>query len=358
MQKFLAKSLGFCLLFILSLEVYSISLPATSYPPTIRNEEFGFDNLDPIVAKRGTFTFGRTAQIRADWHINSEGWNSLTQYSDQADDSRLLVTLSGDSYVNSLYHGDSTQITGFLKAYLPAAAEVYGFGMPGTNMADYWRFGCYYKKFKPDICLYLINSGDVAGALAELARNSKASQVQLDDKGLRFLPREIDRLEIYKRLLRRSKAWTFLNQNFDLTNETIAVVNKIRAIASLSLFAPAPTPKPSPASIDSTIASLVDDIVLQTPNSRHIFLLHPNRESIYRTAGNECELEPDLKQLENALSNHPKAEVLNLSPIFAREYRRNSRKFEFEINRHFNAYGNSVVAQAIADHLGLPHPSN
>jgi hypothetical protein len=353
MATFLFKSAAFALIFLLALEVYSIFLPATTFPPVVRDRHFGFDRMDPNVQFTGTFTFGRLAQIRADWHINDEGWNSRRQYTIPPDSSRFLVTLSGDSYVNSLYHEDHTQITGFLKQYLPSTTEVYGFGMPGTNIADYWRFSCYYKQFRPSVCLYLINSGDVTGALAEMGRNPKASQIQINESEIRFIERNPDPLEPIKKNLRRSKAWTFLNQNFDLTNEAIAVARKLASLASLPLRKRASDSEAAPNFAEISTTRLIEAIISQNPDARHVFLLHPNRELIYRSGGKDFSLVPDLECLETLLSTVPKAEVLNLSPIFASDYRKHSQKFEFEINRHFDAYGNSVVARAIADYLSL-----
>jgi len=157
-----------CLLicFILLELVFRFVIPASQLPDTVWCESGGIPHFDTKGKTDGIFTAGRFAQLRAQWHINNDGWISETDYSDTRLPGRRLIAIIGDSYIEALAVGVNKNVSAVLGRLLGSQVDVYSFGYAGSPLSQYLQMSRYVaRKYKPDIFVINVVHNDLQKAL-------------------------------------------------------------------------------------------------------------------------------------------------------------------------------------------------
>ena len=93
---------------------------------------------------RGEYVNGGFGEIRADYKINKEGFNSIIDYSDSTPDS-LKIAIIGNSFIEGLRNPVESSIGRLIEKMQNNKMVVYEYGRSGGNIVDY---SFIYKKYK------------------------------------------------------------------------------------------------------------------------------------------------------------------------------------------------------------------
>jgi len=155
------------LIVLILLEVFFRTvIPAANPPKYFFNEEekiYCFSNKK----KKGVYTIGRFADIRAKWSINNMHWNYPIGY--YPVDEKKLITVIGDSYIAVLEVDADENYPYLLRERLKTDYEVYAFGIPGAPLSQYLHMSRYVNKhFDPDILIINLVHNDFDQSIYEL----------------------------------------------------------------------------------------------------------------------------------------------------------------------------------------------
>ena len=342
----------FSALLVVVLELAFRLLPATSFPDLVFDSKYNIIRFDTTGKTGGVYTYGRLAEIRGRWAVNNDGWNSSTDYLPVEQRTKPLVVLIGDSYLENFYLDGEHHLGAELARRSDQRFDVYELGRSGMTLAEYILMVEYaYDRYRPDYLVFLVNADDLSESIRSLGTRSKWTQIEnIGQDTYKILPGSYVPSDL-KKALRKSAFFRYLNSQFLLSPNPPAFD-----------FAMHPK-RPRPAQID-TVALLRNGAhwildSLQAQQRRidipMLFALHPDRESIYRDpTATAIPLSRELSIIRDDIRQRNQENTfnfLNLTDGFVSAYRRDSRRFEFEINPHWNAYGNETAAAALYQQL-------
>lgn len=137
MKQFLFHITIFGIFLILTAEVF---LHITGLASDVMDRELNGEGV--VVFKpnaEGYRTRGLRAEVNAHYHINAQGWNSLTNYDSIGDG--LSIAIVGDSYIagfwNDVNKTVAAQLQDTLQSIWGKDIKVHSYGHPGANFLDY-----------------------------------------------------------------------------------------------------------------------------------------------------------------------------------------------------------------------------
>lgn len=101
--------------------------------------------------------------------------------------------------------------------------------------------------------------------------------------------------------------------------------------------------------VDYTIGKIREE----NPDKRIIFILDAPRENIYSGINVEKSGSYWLHELMQKVTSKYNVEFINLAPLMEADYQKNGKKFNSEIDWHWNEYGHTFVAETLYNHLTL-----
>jgi hypothetical protein len=111
---------------------------------------------------KGIAVYGGLGEIKGNFSINNQGWNSVKDYEHLPTD-KINIAIIGDSYVQG-FHGNVEESIGrLLEKSLHDSVNVHEFGIAGGNIVDY---GVLFEKFikgKYDYAFIRLAKDDLIG---------------------------------------------------------------------------------------------------------------------------------------------------------------------------------------------------
>jgi len=118
----------------------------------------------------GTWIVGKWGDNKATFHMNSDGWNAVRDYTAQKIPGTTRVAVIGDSYVEALNVEPAAAMSAVLEnARLQRGLkiEVYPFGISSASASHYLAMMRYVRaRFSPDLYIVNIVHNDIQDSLA------------------------------------------------------------------------------------------------------------------------------------------------------------------------------------------------
>ncbi|WNJ19762.1 alginate O-acetyltransferase AlgX-related protein [Pontibacter sp. G13] len=315
-------------------------IPAAYFDPTyqiMRNDAEG--------PRTGQYTNGRLSEIRAPWRLNEHGWNSAFDFVPKAGRSKPLVAVVGDSYVENLYCAPESHLDYLIYEGLEQEMDVFGFGRRGGNFSNFVPMIDYVnQEFQPDVYVFVVNHRNLRESIMELGRKPNFMQVAWENQQWKTIPAKAYQPHPFKEMANSSAIVRYLRMNIPME----------LAWPHLPPLFPqeemAETPKPE---VDQTAACLhlIQEMQQRAGNTPILFVLHPNRPSIYD--GDVPVVQTEELQIVKESLQSMNLPVVDLNSAFKQAYERDQKLFEFEVNQHWNEYANEVAAGEIVRFLKL-----
>ena len=124
------------IILVLVLELFfRFVIPSNNPPQTIFSKEDLLYKYKPN--QLGLFSIGKFAQIRSNYRINNDGWNSLIDYRKKKNNSKKRIAVIGDSYIEAFQVDYDKSYPSLLSNVLKNEYEIYSFGISGAPLSQY-----------------------------------------------------------------------------------------------------------------------------------------------------------------------------------------------------------------------------
>ncbi len=342
------------IIFILFEFFFRIIIPASDPPRGFFNEKeriYHYSNKK----KNGLVTFGRFAEIRSKWHINNMGWNYPIDY--YPEHNKKLIAVIGDSYIEAFHVDVNKNYPYLLKKKLNADYEVYAFGVSGYALSQYLHISRYVKKyFEPEIFIFNIFQNDFDESIYELyPQRDYLFQLSVSKGG--SITEKIPRLNYsmaqyrptWQQLIYRSALFRYLYLNLKVTEkwkQFTAEARKEEFEANIKVK----NVKQNKDLIFRVTSYLVKAIREENLSRRVIFILDAPRDAIYSDRLNESKV-LWLNEMLKTICSQNNIELIDLTPLMLADYKLHNKKFNSEIDQHWNEYGHEFVANVLYDYL-------
>jgi hypothetical protein len=356
---FLVRVAVFALMFGGVAEVWLRTvMPACEVPLMYQEQPATIYRFDPHRSTSGLFTVGRRCRRGGEWRVNNAGWNSNVDYASGAERQRPLVALFGDSFIEAFLTDADEHIDAYLPSLLPGS-DSYAFGLSGCYLEQYVAESRYAEeRYQPDVLVIFIDRADVSDSLREGGTLSPFWW-QIGARGASFeeLPPTAVKTVTLKTLLARESALVrYLRYNAKLTlpgmpNGGVLQPGAGREASGDGAGAPAPADDAWKGLLPAA-DFMVGRLCAQHPGTPIIFIAYSDsHDDRYLTEEDVARrpLFPDGRAVEAACVDRPQCSFVDLRYAFSRDWAEHHVRFESADGDHWNAYGNRLVARAIAD---------
>jgi hypothetical protein len=328
--------------------VFRTLIPASDEPFAYYDAAEELLRYDATRHRDGTYTVGALAQQRSLWHVNNCGWNSDIDYLPRESRTLPLVAIIGDSFVEALNVDTDRSLASRLRRRLAGSYDVYSFGMSGAPLSQYLQEARYVRRrFQPNVLVFVLVHNDFHESFRPQSVHSHFLHVREAGAGFAEEDPEPYRPSSSRRILSRSALvrYLWLNLKTEGIRKTL-----FRARRGLAEAERQPTPAEIPRAVQRATVFLIERIVEENLGSHVLFVTDGPRREIYSrsVAGSDGER---YNHLVRAACDGLGCPFLDLTPILAVRYRRDGRRFETPYDRHWDAYGHEVVADAVYDWL-------
>lgn len=359
---FIARLLVFAVLLGIVSEVWFRTItPASELPVSYIDPATRIDRFYAEGPSEGVTTIGRLARHGGDWRVNNMGWLSDVDYQPPEERSKPLIAVFGDSYIEGFLTDLREHVDVVLRARLDERWDVYAFGKSGWYLEQYVAVARYARdSFKPDIMVIFVNGEDVQASLRENGvRSSKWFQLSTASKGFEELPPSqvepsMTRLKIAvtysataRYLLHNAKVEPPWGGQPGIEDINIRVEDDERRADVAE----------DPQVVESAIQALVpaatfmlDTLTGENPGVPIIVVGDGPRYLSADEAGAPI-TDPDIAAIQSSSAANPSCHFLDLRRVFSADWDQNHQRFEGIDTNHWNAYGNQVVANALAQFL-------
>lgn len=171
MKKFVRQLLIYSLLFFLLAEVAVriFGFAGHTVPNTYIDGEY---RLKP--GSKGTWVKGTSGEIKSQYAINKEGFNSVIDYSTN-DTTKNYIAIIGDSYIEGLHSNVDSSIGRKIEGLLPNhQLEIHEYGISGWNAWNYLEItNLIHDNY--DLIYVLITDKDLIGGIPSKANITSES---------------------------------------------------------------------------------------------------------------------------------------------------------------------------------------
>ena len=299
-----------------------------------------------------TFSKAWNFSILTRKHINNYGYMNDVDFS-KGETTPLLVII-GDSYVEATHVFNKDSMHGLLSNRVGRRGRVYGIGYSGTALSQYLAFAEFSRKeFSPNGMVFIIVGNDFDESLTKYGWGPGFHYFSPGD----FSVTRIDW---------PGKTWA----GFIVSQSALA--RYVRGNLSfdptfLSWLWKGNTAKTSAEFVGNTRANadqerledskaVVDNFLIKVPmwtglaRDKVLFVIDGMRPSLYSPEGMDAAKGSyfDLmRQYFIGKSRQLGHAVVDMQPVFERDYSMNKKRFEFEVDAHWNERGHQLVADEI-----------
>lgn len=330
----------------LALELFfRFAIPAAQKPLPVFDEREAMLRSDERGPRRGVYTAGRLAQLRAEWRTNNYGWNSAIDYEPAAGERRDLVAVIGDSFVRGLQVDVGERFPALLRERLApgTGSEVYSFAHDGAPLSQYLHMARYaVRHFAPSTLVFVLVHNDFDQSLRDVVALPYFLQLEEGADGLvEVAPHPVP---VYG-LLRRSALVRYLYSNARLGSLFLRPAGEHFA-ANVDADAIARRV----ARIETLTRYWMTTLSRENPDRRIVIAMDAPREALYAGTLEESPVRW-LNAMVGRLCGELGLEWLDLTIPFRHAFDATGERFESEVDRHWNEHGHRVVARALSELL-------
>lgn len=304
-------------------------------------------------------------EIKADFFINANGWNSGHEtYLQKKEKKRIAVV--GDSYISAFMVDYNNTIAEQLETETNDEYEAYRFGIDGAPLSHYlYMLRHEALQYKPDVVVFNLIHNDFDESYRRVQGVYTNAFMKLDlSNGV--VNGEIEPKKFSTRwysFIRQSNVWRY-----------VAVRHQVRFQGLRNLILGNTHEKKKniqyQANIDiSTLKETVSDNEIATHyilekardlcisnNARLIVVMDGVRQQIYKSPQGPFNYSAGALRLNSMVAKVTREldiPFIDLHPIFAECYAQYGEHFEFIHDKHWNAKGHAVAARAVARMLDI-----
>jgi hypothetical protein len=323
-------------------------LPVSSPPP-----------IEPVTpeqpiahfAPRADYVYsaGWNFAIRSHKHTNNYGFNNIADYHPQQRSPLLMVI--GDSFVEAHEVDAGKSAAELLNAGLGGAGRVYSIGLSGAALSQYLATAGYAcAAFRPQALAFVIIGNDFDESL--LKYSDEPQLHHFDDQGRLVLAGY--ELPLAKKVLRRSAFIRYVMYNAMTGARLNQIRDLLRGSQAVATAATARAASEAERLRDSQRA--VDLFLEQLPARCNVeprsvlFVLDAVRPEIYSAQtmpAAENGFQGKMRAYLGAEARRRGYQVLDMQPVFIARHALDGARFEFPTDKHWNALGHELVAQAM-----------
>lgn len=321
------------------------SLPVNDANPMLRY----LPNRDLTWSKFADFSMANRV------HVNNYGFLNDQDY-DPAATSPLLAVV-GDSFIEAAMVPYAETLQGRLAARLAGRMRVYSFARSGAPLSQYLACAAWAENiFHPDYLVFNIVSNDFDESLLRNAQYPGFHFFQRQGGG--WTMRRIDYSPgLGSLLVRRSRLLAYLLTNATVQRLPQRVLQAVRSTVN--------SPGDSASAGDRNLEDSREAVAaffellpsrVHLPPDRICFILDANRPAVYQDAPAQSTYATVRTEfLKTARAKGYR--VLDLDPVFSRDYRAHHQHFEFAMDGHWTPYAHGVVTSALLDSGFPPTPA-
>lgn len=341
------------LVMIIILELFfRFVIPANNPPLNEYNSEDQFLRYSNQVPT-GQYTIGKFAEIRSKWTINNYGFNYPIDFElSNARDSIPLIAIIGDSYIEAFQVDSDKNYPYLLRERIYPEFEVYGFGMSGAPLSHYYHMNKYINKhFDPDIVVFQVIHNDFDQSFKHKSHNSIWWQIEKEDSSYSFVSPSLSNftpsITPYKSLLYHSAFFRYLHRNLLIfTIIRSGYHGEVRNVeANIKIIN-----DKKHSDILHGIDFLFNKIKQENEDKRVIFIFDAPRNTIY-----EGKLKMSqvmwMHEMVSFLSSKYEFEYIDLTEPMQHDFAIYSKRFNSDIDGHWNEYGHKFVANILHQYL-------
>jgi len=332
-------------------EVFLRFLPVNeglrAQPVNEQNPVFRFEpNRDATYSSQWNFA------IVNDVHVNNAGFVSDHDYN--ANDSRPLLAVIGDSYIEAIMVPYAETLQGRLAKKLGTSGRIYSFAASGAGLPQYLVWAKFAAEtYKPDAFLFNIISNDFAESLQEFEHSPGFHRFTRGAQGSAEFIRTDYEPSLIRRLLRKSALAMYLFTNIKVQNianfQLNLGKNDNRWVANVKATDSKENLEKYRWAIDRFLDLVPAHVSL--PPSKVILSFDGFRPHMYQ---GEKELQFALNSTWSQMRRYFMAQartrgyvVVDGHQAFMADYTRNGKRFEFPTDSHWNGNGHRVIAEEI-----------
>lgn len=292
-----------------------------------------------------------------DVKVNNVGFVSDFDY--DANASRPLLAVIGDSYVEAFMIPYRQTCAGRLAETLAPDVRVYSFGLSGAPLSQYLAFARYARDaFHPEKLVIVIVGNDYDESLPEYAHRPGYHHFVEQGDGRLLLERSDWHHSFRYKLARSSALIRYLTHNLTL-QESLRRINPWRGDQKYDSDA-----LPTSASAESMRVAhskrAVDTFLEQLPEfsgldpERIALVVDGIRPHLYydnEVNGPELEdrsFEDVMRRYFLANARRKGYETIDMQPVFIAHYQAHRQRFEWSFDGHWNALGHERCFDAVA----------
>lgn len=335
----------FFILFIILELFFRFVIPAAEKPIAYFDEKNALLRSDEKRRTEGTYTMGKLSQIKANWHINNCGWNSMIDYYHNTNSDKKLICIIGDSYIRALQVDVDNNIASLLRNKLSNEYQIYSFGHDGAPLSQYLHMSRYVNKhFKADVLIFLLVHNDFRESIAQFVSRPYFLQTGFTNDGIYEI--EPKKPKLYQ-FLTYSALFRYLYSNLHMASSYFKIIQR---------------PKNYNANIDVDSFSekkdkikeatnyLIRKIKFENRDKRVIFMMDAPRSDIYKNKMLNSNVMWMNKMVSQICKSH-ELEFIDLTNVFYNDYIKNRKKFNSELDGHWNEYGHYIASEVLYNYL-------
>lgn len=288
-------------------------------------------------------------------HVNNDGFLNDQDY--DPEDSRPLMAVIGDSYVEALMVPYDETIYGRLSQDAGDQKRVYSFGGSGAPLSQYLIWAKYARDtYKPDSMVFVIIGNDFDESLPQYAAFPTFHQFVEDENGQlkpkllqEYHPSPLRNVFTYSALARylffnlkiNNSYLQFKKKLLQKKNEELEYVNNVAAFTSEE------KEQDSYEAISAFLDLLPEYAGL--PADKIILAVDAPRRFIYEPDSKPAKQSYFEKMRDDLMEKGRKQgfQIIDLWPVMEEDYALNGKHFEYQTDWHWNGYGHSVASDEI-----------
>jgi len=279
-------------------------------------------------------------------HINNYGYASDKDYQNKHVQTKRVVAVIGDSYVDAVQVKTRDAFHAVLDEDLENF-DVYPIGINGSQLSQYLAFSSYAaEEFDPALYVFLIIYNDFDQSFFKY-KKSKGFHYFNEDGELNLVEYQPSLLT---RLARNSAFIRYLHIDLKIALQLQRIFKGRDITNSLQPKKKEEFLRTGRLAIDKFLIGVKQ----LTENSKVVLLLDGDRNSIYKGMQQRDITVPSnilFEELKLLSKGIPNVDVVDLHNLFLQDWVNNNTKFNFDYDYHWNEYGHSIAARALLDKI-------
>lgn len=300
-----------------------------------------------------TWSAGWDFRIVANKHSNNYGFLNNQDYSTIA--KLPLLAIIGDSYVEAAQVQNQVALHGVLSREAAGRARVYSFGASGAALPTYLAYGRYVADtFKSSAMVFVIVGNDFHESSILYKSAPGYYYFTPGPQGGTRLLRKDYLPSFMVRTAKKSALLRYMALNLKLSERTFkglfvpSRAKTKRFVGNTEAEAGAQRLRVSKRAVEDFLRLLPQMTGLN--GDRILFVMDAMRPQIYDNKALDAARGSFFDIMRRYFMDAAKRqnhEVIDLQPVFIEDYKKNSLRFDFPSDLHWNAQGHRLAAEAI-----------